>query len=144
MIVVDAEAAARAWINSRTGTLVGPDHPLPKGAVLTRLDGPPPPVYVLVTDPVGASLAFGVESPDMRAPLSFQVYGPTKGAAAAGALALANEMLSELAGRPALVDLPDGSSATILVVDNVDGPAWQPDFGSPRYVVTADWYFSTG
>jgi hypothetical protein len=137
---VDAEAIAQAWINSRVTTLVGSGKPLTKGAVLNRLEGPPPPPYVLVNNPVGASPAFGMESPDVRAPMSFQVYGPTKHAAAFAASALVDEMLEHLAGAPAQVVLADESLAWVLVVDNVDGPAWQPDFGAPRYVVTADWY----
>jgi hypothetical protein len=137
---VDAEAISRAWINSRTTTLVGVGKPLAKGAVLNRLEGPPPPPYVLVNNPVPATPAFGAESPDVRAPMSFQVYGPTKHAAALAASALVDEMLEHLAGVPAQVMFADESPATVLVVDEVDGPAWQPDFGAPRYVVTADWY----
>lgn len=144
MIFVDCEAVAVAWINSRTATLVGPGRPLPKGAYLKELDGPPPTPYVYVSNPVPGGHAFGEEQPDHVAPLSLQVYGPTKQSAADGAVALANE-LQALSGVPARVVLARGETVDVLVVDDVSGPAWAPIAPGAevsRYVITADWYLS--
>lgn len=138
--VADAEAVACEWINSRSGTLVGPTHPLAKGALLNRMEGHPPAPYAYVSAPTPATRAFGVESPAMRAPVSFQVYAASKQGACDGAMALVEEMITELDGVAKLITLPRGEQVWILVADEIEGPSWQPDLRSPRYVVTADLY----
>lgn len=129
----DAEAAMKAWVNAQTATLVGAGNPLPKGAVLERLRGAADVCYVLLGI-AGGGTGMGAESPDMRARISGQIYGPSKGKAGAAAAAYADALLWGLNGRPYLVP----GVATILVVDDIQGPLWIPDAGEPRYLVDCD------
>lgn len=131
---VDAEGAFAAWVNSQAG-LVGVGNPLPKGALLNRMRGAAPVCYVLLSI-VGGGTAFGAEVPCQRARLSGQVYGNTKEAAAAAAVAYADTLITGLAGRRITV-----GGAELLVGDNLTGPLWTPDFDEPRYLVDIDVYF---
>lgn len=126
---VDAAGAVRAWINSRTATLVGAGHPLQKGAVLKHLDGALSACYAYLEE--GLSFPDGAaENPDMFASIGAQVYGGTREAATAAAVALAEELVTELAGRQASVP-----GATLFVADNITGPSWAPDGDVPRLLV---------
>lgn len=130
---VDAEAAARALINSMT-ELVGAGHPLEKGALLEPLRTDVK-AYALV-QLVGGAAALSAENPDDQASVSFLVHGRTKEAAALAATALANELEALSGARRAA-----GSSAACLVADNVTRPLWSPDSAGPRYLVGADLFF---
>jgi predicted Na+-dependent transporter len=129
----DAEGAVMRWVNAQTTDLVGVGHPLPKGAHVNRLRGAAAACYAWLSQ-VGGSTSFGVENADQRARISAQIYGPTKEAAAAAAVAYANAVAA-LGGAPAAVP-----GAVLLAADNVTGPLWAPDFDEPRYLVDADFY----
>lgn len=133
---VDAERAIADWVNSLTGSLVGLGQPLAKGAHLNAMRGAASSCYALLTL-LPASVALGVENPDMRARVSASIYGPTKEAATAAALAYADALLT-LDGRRQ----PMGDAADCLVVDpdSISGPLWTPDQAGPRLVVDADFY----
>lgn len=133
---VDAEAAAAAWINSLTDTLVGVNNPLTKGAHLHALRGAAVAPYALLSLLPG-STAFGAENPDHRARISASVYGPTKESATRAALAYADALLT-LDGRPQSM----GVAAVGLVVDpdSITGPYWSPDQAGPRLICDADFY----
>jgi hypothetical protein len=133
---VKALAVAKAWINSRTGTLVGPGAPVPQGAHLTHLDTVAS-TYLFLTLPTGSVQAFGAEDPDMAAPIAAQCYGPTDEACDEGAKAYAEELKTELGG--VQTPVPE-AGALILVVDNIRGPYSLPDGTLPRWIVDADWF----
>lgn len=128
---VDAAGAARAWINAQTTGLVGAGNPLQKGAHLHHLVGARPAVYTLIEELPAQRSADSPEDPDMMAVLSFQVYGDTREAATAGAVALA-EALSGLSGMPAFV-----TGAKLWVSDDIQGPYWAPDGDTPRLILQA-------
>jgi len=130
---VDAEAAVAAWVNTQTGTLVGEGRPLSKGAHLHELRGAATACYARLSV-VGGAATLNAENPDHRARISASIFGPTKEAAAAAAVAYANA-LRGLDGRPATM-----GAATGLVADAVVGPLWAPDGAGPRYLVDADFY----
>ena len=127
---VDAVGAMRAWINSRTATLVGPGHPLQAGAHLRTLGGGDPVVYAFLEENISLRSADSPESQDMLAALSAQVYGGTREAATAGAVALAEELSTQLEGRETAVD-----GALIYAVDDIQGPSWLPDGDLPRLLL---------
>jgi hypothetical protein len=127
---VDALGAMRTWISLRTATLVGDGNPLQLGAHLKKISGGQPVVYAFLEEQFSLRSEDSAESPDMLAALSAQVYGGTREAATAGAIALAEELSSELDGRPALVP-----GALIMAVDDIQGPAWQPDGDLPRLLL---------
>lgn len=133
---VDAEGAVAAWVNSLTGTLVGVGNPLTKGAHLHELRGAATACYALLAALPGGT-ALGVENPDHRARITASIYGPTKEAATAAALAYADALLT-LDGRPQ----PMGAAAVCLVADpdSIAGPYWAPDQAGPRLVVDADFH----
>lgn len=135
----DAEAAVRAWVNTQTPDLVGPGHPLAKGAVLNRLTGARTVAYALLAQ-VGGGTAFGAENPDQRARISALIHADTKEAAALAAMAYADKVvaLAKQGGRLVTV-----SGALVLLYadqDSITGPLWQPDLDEPRYMVDADFY----
>lgn len=134
--VVDAERAIKEWINQQAD-LSGPGKLLAKGATLARLQGALTATYALVSH-TGGGTAFGAESPDWRAAMTVQVYGPSKETASRAADALAVTLVTRLAGKPA--DVPGGR---IIVVDNLSGPLWSPDFDEPRYTLSFDAYLAT-
>jgi hypothetical protein len=127
---VDAVGAVRAWINSRTATLVGLGKPLQKGAHFKRLDGAADATYALLTEGP-TTLGGGAENPDMNASLLAEVYGGTREEATAAAVALAEDLSSTLAGIP--VDVP---GARLYVADDLTGPLWAPDGDLPRLTLT--------
>jgi len=133
---VDAERAVADWVNSLTDTLVGVDNPLAKGAHLHELRGAASSCYAWLSL-VGGSPTVSPENPDHRARISASVYGTTKEAATAAALAYANALLT-LDGRPQPM-----TGATCLVVDpdSISGPLWLPDRAGPRLLVDADFFF---
>lgn len=133
---VDAERAVKDWLNSQDD-LSGPGRPLGKGATLARLQGALTLAYALVSR-TGGGLAFGAESPDLRAAMTVWVYGPSKETAEHGAAALVAAVTDRLAGRPVEV----AGVGRIVVADRLDGPAWSPDFDEPRYIVTFDVYLT--
>lgn len=125
---VDAVGAVKAWINSRTATLVGAGKPLQKGAHTKHIRGALSACYAYLEE--GVSAQVGAENPDMLAAVSAQVYGGTREAATTAAVALAEELTAELAGRRASVP-----GAELLVGDDVTGPLWAPDGDMPRLLV---------
>lgn len=127
---VDSVAALREWINGRTSTLVGYGHPLQKGAHLQHLEGATPATYALLEELPASRSLDAPESPDMMAVISAQVYGGTREAATAAAIALAEELSSTLTG--AAVGVTGG---LLLVVDDIQGPTWAPDADLPRLLV---------
>lgn len=133
---VDAERAVADWVNSLTGTLVGVGQPLTKGAHLHQLRAAAPTCYALLSMLPGG-VALSPENPDHRARISASIYGPTKEAATAAALAYCDALLT-LDGTPQ----PMGANAVCLVVDpdSISGPYWAPDQAGPRLVVDADFY----
>ncbi|MFC0504220.1 hypothetical protein [Micromonospora costi] len=133
---VDAERAVADWVNSLDGSLVGVGHPLAKGAHLTALRGAASACYALISLLPG-SVALGPENPDHRARISASIYGPTKEAATAAAVAYANALLT-LDGRRQ----PMGQAVICLVVDpdSISGPSWAPEPTGPRLLVDADFY----
>jgi hypothetical protein len=137
LATVDAERAVKDWINGQDD-LSGPGRPLVKGATLARLQGALSTTYALVTR-TGGGAAFGAEAPHWRAAMMAQVYGPSKETAGRAADALAVALVTRLAGAPAV--LP--GVGTIMVVDNLTGPTWTPDFDEPRYTVAFDVYLAT-
>jgi ABC-type uncharacterized transport system substrate-binding protein len=127
---VDALAVMRAWINGRTTTLVGVGHPLQLGAHLKHVQGAGEKAYAFLEEQVSLRSDDAAEDPDMLAQMSAQVYGGTREAAATAATALAEELSSQLNGRPAVMAL-----GTIFAVDDLQGPQWQPDGTMPRYLL---------
>lgn len=127
---VDAVAAMRVWINGRTATLVGDGHPLQKGAHLRHLDGAASATYALMAELAGTRSLDSGESPDMVASLEAQVYGGTREAATAAAVALAEELSTQFTGAPVGV-----TGVLIMVVDDIQGPTWVPDNEVPRLLV---------
>jgi hypothetical protein len=127
---VDALGAMRAWINSRTATLVGPANPLRSGAHLKHLEGATPGTYAYLEELPAFRSVDSPENPDMMATLSAQVYGGTREAATAAAVALAEELSTQLCGCSASV-----AGATIFVSDDIQGPTWAPDQEVPRLIV---------
>lgn len=130
---VDAEAALRDWVNAQ-GTLVGQGNPLPKGAHLHELRGAANTCYALLSVVTGG-VALGAEDPDHRARVSASIYGPTKEAATAAAVAYANA-LTGLTGPVAMT----GASCLLIDSDSITGPLWSPDRVGPRLLVDADLY----
>lgn len=129
---VDAVGVMAAWINGRTATLVGAGHPLQLGAHLKRLGGGQPVVYALLEEQFSIRSEDSAESPDMLAALSAQIYGGTREAATNGAVALAEELSTELEGRQ--IAMP-AVGALILAVDDIQGPQWFPDGDLPRLLL---------
>lgn len=129
---VDAVGALAAWINSRTGTLVGAGRPLQKGAHFKHLGGAAPAVYVLVEALPSRPSDGNAEDPDMLAQLSLQVCGGNMESATIAATALANELITELNGRPRVA-----AGATLQVADDMQGPYWSPVGDLPRLIITA-------
>lgn len=127
---VDSVAVMRAWINGRTATLVGLGHPLQKGAHLKHLDGAASAAYALIEEVTALRSDDSPEDPDMMSVLAAQVYGGTREAATAAAVALAEELSGQLAGRQSAVP-----GAVIFVSDDIQGPTWAPDQDAPRMIV---------
>ncbi len=125
---VDALAAIRAWINSRDD-LVGPGNPLQLGAHLKKVQGGQPATYAFLEENF-STRSQSAENPDMLAALSAQVYGGTREACAAAAVALAEELSSTLEGAAASVD-----GALLCVADDIQGPSWFPDGDLPRMLL---------
>jgi hypothetical protein len=126
----DSLGAVRTWINSRTATLVGTGNPLQAGAHLKHLEGSTPVTYAYLEELPAFRSDDSPENPDMMATLSAQVYGGTREAATNAAVALAEEISTQLAGRPASV-----TGALIFVSDDIQGPTWAPDQEVPRLLV---------
>ena len=131
---VDALAAARAWINSRTATLVGPGLPLQLGAHLRYVQGGEPATYAFLEEQLSYRSDGGAESPDMMAALSAQIYGGTREAVGTAARALAEEISTQLDGTPWLVDA-GSQSVALLASDDIQGPSWFPDGDKPRMLL---------
>lgn len=130
---VDALGAMRAWINSRTATLVGVGHPLTLGAHLKYVQGAAPQVYAFLEEQVSARSADSPESPDMLAIMSAQIFGGTREAATTAAVALAEEISTQLCGRAVTVVSP---AAVLWVADDLAGPSWIPDGDLPRLLLS--------
>lgn len=127
---VDALGVMRQWINSRTTTLVGQGHPLQLGAHLKKLSGGEPATYAFLEEQLSTRSVDAPENMDMMAVLSAQVYGGTREAATNAAVALAEELSTELEGRSQTV-----GAALVMVTDDVQGPSWFPDGDIPRLLV---------
>lgn len=127
---VDALGVMRTWINSRTTTLVGVGHPLQLGAHLKKILGGQPSAYAFLEEQLSTRSFDAGENPDMMAALAAQVYGGTREAATAGAVALAEELSTAFDGTPVLI-----GGALIMAVDDIQGPAWLPDGDLPRLIL---------
>lgn len=127
---VDAVGVMRAWINSRTTTLVGPGLPLQMGAHLKKISGGAPAAYAYLEEGISFRSDDSGENPDMLAGLSAQIYADTREAAAAGATALAEELSTQLDGRETAV-----AGALIYAVDDIQGPSYVPDGERPRLLL---------
>jgi len=127
---VDAVGAMAAWINSRTDTLVGYGNPLQLGAHLKRLSGGEPATYALLEEQVSVRSADAGENPDMMAGLSAQIWGGTREAAGRAAVALAEELSTQLCGCQASVP-----GAVLFVSDDIQGPSWFPEGDTPRMLL---------
>lgn len=127
---VDAVGVMRTWINSRTTTLVGAGNPLQMGAYLKRISGGAPAAYAYLEEGISFRSPDSGESPDMMATVSAQIYADTREAAAAGAVALAEELSTQLEGRETAV-----SGALIYAVDDIQGPSFVPDGDRPRLLL---------
>jgi hypothetical protein len=134
--VIDAEPAVRAWINAQA-TLVGAGNPLPKGAQLRALRSPYQGAYALLSIVGGTGSELTAEVDFQRARISAEIRGTKKEAAARGAVAYANALLS--VRKPtqmgsAVCQFVDPSAITgpvdLSAIDN-----------EPRYLVDADFYF---
>jgi hypothetical protein len=137
---VDAVAAVHEWVNAQTTTLVGVGNPLQLGATYKVRDGAALATYAVPFE-LPASLWGGHENPSMAAPVSMQIYGPTKESAAQAAKAYAEALMPLLQGVRATVTLSTGEVVTIAGVDGISGPQWVPDGNEPRYVVEAGFLF---
>lgn len=131
---VDAVGAAKAWINSRTDTLVGPGRPLQKGAHLKELEGAADACYAYLTLLPGTTTTGGAENPSMAARVSASIYGPTVEAITNASIGLADEILTGLAGQWTTVDF-NGQAVQIWVGDDISGPSDLPDGNLPRHIV---------
>lgn len=131
---VDAVGAVRDWINSRTVRLVGVGNPLQKGAYLRDHDGAPDKCYAVLTLLPGTVPAGAAESPQMYARIEAQVYGPTIEAITKASIALADEVVTYLAGQWTTVR--EGADAVQLWCgDDVTGPSDLPDGNLPRQIL---------
>lgn len=128
----DAVGAMREWINSRTTTLVGAGHPLQMGAHLKRQPGGAPAAFAYLEEGISLRSADAPESPDMMAAVSAQIYADTRESAALAAVALAEELSTQLCGVPATVT---GAGALIIAVDDIQGPSYVPDGDRPRMLL---------
>lgn len=131
---VDAEAVVRAWINSRTATLVGAGKPLAHGCFLNPMRSPDRGAYAKL-ERIGGYDDPG-DAPVDHARVSFQVYASTKQAAAIAATALANELRTGLDGTQQTV-VVDGVTRRLLGCEGITGPSYYPDGDEDRYVVDA-------
>jgi hypothetical protein len=127
---VDAMGAMRTWINGRT-ELVGVGKPLWLGAHLKKLAAGEPMAYAFLEEQFTVRTADSGENPDMLAALSAQVYGGTREAATMAAVALAEELSTNLEGRETVV-----GDAILYAVDDITGPSWTPDGDRPRLLVS--------
>lgn len=133
-VLVDAVGAAKAWINSRTDTLVGPGRPLQKGAHLKELEGAADACYAYLTMLPGTTTTGGAENPSMLARVSASIYGPTVEAITNASVALGNEILTGLAGQWTTVTF-NGQTVQIWVGDDLSGPSDLPDGNLPRHLL---------
>lgn len=132
-VYVDAIGAARTWINAQAD-LVGMGNPLQKGAHLKELDGAEDACYAWLTMLPGTTTTGGAESPQMLARLSAAVYGPTIEAVSRASLALADALVTRLAGQWTVVGDP-GNQVQVWVGDDINGPADIPDGNLIRHTV---------
>lgn len=126
----DAVGAMREWINSRTATLVGAGFPLQQGAHLKRISGGAPAAYAYLEETFSLRSDDSPESPDLLAAMSAQIYADTRDAATAAAVALAEEISTQLNGRAWPV-----TGATIYAADDIQGPSFVPDGERPRLLL---------
>lgn len=128
---VNALDVMRTWINSRTTTLVGAGKPLQKGAHLRFLLGATPGTYAFLEEQPATRSLDSPENPDMIATLTAQVFGGTREDATTAAVALAEELSTQLCGCQQAVP-----GAIIWVSDDIQGPSWVPAGELPRLLVT--------
>src|ERR1700753_3310968 len=103
---VDAAGAMKAWIATRTSTLVGQGNPLQMGAHLKLLTGSASASYAYLTLLPGTYLPLGAESPVVVFRIRAQVYGITVEATTNASMALADEICEGLQGKPQIVTVP--------------------------------------
>jgi hypothetical protein len=126
----------RAWVNQQDD-LVGTGKVLSLGAFLTEIDSPETGAYVaLVRQPSQPILGFAEASPFTTVRTYLMVYAGTLLACEQAADAL-TERIRSLTGAPVPVPAAD---ATMLVSDNVIGPAEQPTDtdGEFAFLISAD------
>lgn len=144
--VVDAVGALRAWINSRTGTLVGDGKPLALGAWIGEpprsTSGPRAPyrgAYAVLSRVGGGPNA--LDAPPWDYPrISARIGGVTHLQASTAATAYANELLT-LDGQPRTVTWTGADdiqrSVILLSCDQIVGPLEIPGTAEPTYLVDA-------
>jgi hypothetical protein len=132
-VFADAVGAGRAWINAQDD-LVGPGNPLQKGAHLKKLDGAADTCYAWLSLLPGTGITGAAESPQMFARITASVYGPTLEAVTRASVALADALVTRLAGQWTQVQVGD-STVQIWVGDDLTGPSDSPDGDLPRHLV---------
>lgn len=144
--VVDVVGALRAWVNSRTATLVGDGKPLALGAWLAnppRSTNTPRAPYrgaYAVLSRVGGGPDALDTAPWDRPRVSARIGGVTYGQASAAATAYANALLT-LDGTPIPVTWTGEDNieraVTLLACDQIVGPLEIPGTTEPQFLVDA-------
>lgn len=138
-VFVDAEGIVRDWVNSLTGTLVGPGKPLELGAWLNHPRSPYRGAYLYLT--AGRADDDFMTGAASRNPVYGQVYGVTRKQAADAAVAYANTLRQ--------LYIANQSMPTVLApravcagVDFISGPLYSPDRDEERFLVDATFFLT--
>lgn len=142
--MIPAETTLRAWVNSKTGTLVGTGKPLAMGAFLRQQASPADGAYAVVHSISKPPQIVSEPDPGLATvSVAFLVYSPAEEVAELAAAALTSEI--EL-----LSGLPQQAGATgyrVMVADNIQGPLMVPqpaDSGETYcFQLTADFTLAT-
>lgn len=127
----DAEGVLKLWL-AADDALVGTGNPIPAGVHLTRLRAPYTQAWALLSLIAGDDQWFA--GPTHRARISASVYGPTRLAANAAAVAYANTLRRIGAERPVV----EGTGRQLVASAAITGPLYIPDGEDERYLVDAD------
>jgi hypothetical protein len=118
--MLTAETAVRAWVNSKSGFLIGTGNPLSRGAYLRTQRSPADGCYAVIARSGGSSDMVAEQDSNLSAAVMlFTVYGGTAEAAEIAACALASE-IEELTGLPQQCG---STGIRILVADKLNGPS---------------------
>jgi hypothetical protein len=137
--VIPAQQTLRAWVNSKTSSLVGQGLPLSRGAYLRQQASPADGAYATVHSTGKPGDAVAESDPGLSTvSAAFLVFAPVEETAENAAAALASE-IELLTGMP---QAAGSSGYMVLVADNLRGPVSVPqpaDSGEPYcFQVTAD------